>query len=85
VNDKKEVAYRAVTVGQQVQTLRVINKGLKGDERVLISGMQRVRPGTVVEVKEQPPPKPPSSLAKSNRHRGTGANGEGDGQEADTP
>jgi RND family efflux transporter MFP subunit len=85
VNDKKEVAYRAVTVGQEIQTLRVINKGLKGDERVLVSGMQRVRPGTTVEVKEQPPPRPPSSLAKSNLPRRAGAQGEGDGQEADTP
>jgi RND family efflux transporter MFP subunit len=83
VNEKKEVAYRAVTVGQEIQTLRVINKGLKGDERVLVSGMQRVRPGTTVEIKEQPPPKPPSSLAKSNRR--AGGQGDSDGQAADTP
>jgi RND family efflux transporter MFP subunit len=83
VNDKKEVAYRAVTCGQEIRTLRVINKGLSGNERVLVSGMQRVRPGTPVEVKEQPPPKPPSSLAKSTPPRGAGA--QADGQEADTP
>jgi multidrug efflux system membrane fusion protein len=85
VNDKKEVAYRAVTVAQQIETLRVINKGLNGDEQVLVSGMQRVRPGTPVEVKEQAPPRPPSSLAKSNLPRAAQAKGEGDGQESDTP
>jgi RND family efflux transporter MFP subunit len=85
VSDKNEVAYRAVTVGQEVQTLRVISKGLSGNERVLVSGMQRVRPGTPVEVKEQPPPKPPRSLAKSNRHSPQGVAGEEDPEAADTP
>jgi hypothetical protein len=30
-----------------------------GGERVIVSGMQRVRPSTVVQATLQPPPKPP--------------------------
>jgi RND family efflux transporter MFP subunit len=61
VNDKSEVEYRKVQVGQAIQGLRVIKDGLATGERVVISGMQRVRPGVRVEVQEQAPPPPPES------------------------
>lgn len=64
-NDKGEevdqVEYRLVQLGQAVQGLRVIKEGVKEDERVIISGMQRVRPGSVVEAKMQEAPQPPKS------------------------
>jgi hypothetical protein len=41
-------------VGQAVKGLRVIKEGLKGDERVIVLGQQRVRPGMTVEPKEVP-------------------------------
>jgi RND family efflux transporter MFP subunit len=64
------VAYVPVTLGQSIEGLRVINaakrdkdgkimEGLVGGERVIVSGMQRVRPSTVVQATLQPPPKPP--------------------------
>jgi RND family efflux transporter MFP subunit len=60
-----EVEYRPVTLGQDVQGLRVIKKGLSMGERVIVSGMQRVRQGAEVSSKDQKPPKaPPSPLAK---------------------
>jgi multidrug efflux system membrane fusion protein len=61
VNAKNEVEYRGVAVGQELHGLRVIKKGLAEGERVIVSGMQRVRPGTHVETKTQPPPRPPES------------------------
>jgi RND family efflux transporter MFP subunit len=70
VNDKDEVVYRPVTLGQELKGLRVIKGGVSAGERVIITGMQRVRQGAKVQVKVQPPPKPPGSaltqLLKTN-------------------
>jgi multidrug efflux system membrane fusion protein len=49
VNDKNEVEYRPVKVGQTHEGLRVIEAGLKEGDRVIVSGLQRVRPGVTVE------------------------------------
>jgi multidrug efflux system membrane fusion protein len=59
VDDKNEVVYRPVTPGQEIKGLRVITKGMAMGDRVIISGMQRVRAGSQVQVKMQDPPKPP--------------------------
>jgi RND family efflux transporter MFP subunit len=61
VNDADEVVYRPVTLGQETKGLRVIKEGVSAGDRVIITGMQRVRQGTKVQVKVQPPPKPPGS------------------------
>jgi RND family efflux transporter MFP subunit len=61
VNDQKEVVYRTVTFGQEIQALRVIKDGVAAGEHVIVSGMQRVRSGAVVHTEEQAPPKPPDS------------------------
>ncbi|HEV3263591.1 MAG TPA: efflux RND transporter periplasmic adaptor subunit [Gemmataceae bacterium] len=70
VNKNHEVAYRPVTVGQAIGGLRAIKaaekgkdgkEGLSPGELVIVSGMQRVRPGAQVEYKKQAPPKPPDS------------------------
>lgn len=62
VDDKNVVTYRHVTVGQQeLEGLRVIKDGLAEGDHVVVSGMQRVRPGTQVETKMRPPPSPPES------------------------
>jgi len=68
-NDKGEevdkVEYRSVQLGQALQGLRVIKAGLTEGERVIVAGMQRVRPGVVVQTKmREPPPPPESSLTK---------------------
>jgi RND family efflux transporter MFP subunit len=49
VNDKKVVEYRPVEAGILEQGLRVIHKGLKADDWVIVNGLQRVRPGLTVE------------------------------------
>jgi RND family efflux transporter MFP subunit len=61
VNDKNEVVYRTVKLGQAIHGLRVIKEGVAAGERVIVSGMQKVRPGAQVEVKMEPPPKKPDS------------------------
>jgi len=61
VNDKEEVEYRSVTIGQSIEGLRAIKSGLKEGERLIVSGMQRVRTKLKVQVKVQDPPAPPKS------------------------
>jgi RND family efflux transporter MFP subunit len=48
VNDKNEVAFRPVEVGALHDGLRAITEGLSAGERVIIDGLQRVRPGSIV-------------------------------------
>jgi len=52
VNAKNEVEQTDVTVGLVQDGLRVIEQGLKPDDRVIINGIQRVRPGVAVDPKE---------------------------------
>jgi membrane fusion protein, multidrug efflux system len=54
VNDKNKVEYRRVSVGSLENGLRVIERGISPDDRVIVIGLQRVRPG--VEVSPQPVP-----------------------------
>ncbi|WZP00720.1 efflux RND transporter periplasmic adaptor subunit [Isosphaeraceae bacterium EP7] len=54
VNDKGEVEYRPVKIGLLDQGLRVVSEGLAMGDRVIISGLQRVKPGLKVEAKEAP-------------------------------
>jgi RND family efflux transporter MFP subunit len=48
VNDQNVVEHRPVKVGALVQGMRVIEEGLKGDDRVVVDGIQRARPGAKV-------------------------------------
>ena len=48
VNDKNEVVFRPVQLGALHDGLRAITEGLSAGERVIIDGLQRVRPGSVV-------------------------------------
>jgi multidrug efflux system membrane fusion protein len=43
-----KAAYREVTLGAFVDGLRVVTDGLKPGERIIVSGLQRVRPGSPV-------------------------------------
>lgn len=51
LNDQDEVIYRRVKIGQQVEQNRVIIDGVQPGERVIVSGLQRVRPGAKVSPK----------------------------------
>jgi multidrug efflux system membrane fusion protein len=49
VDDESTVQYRAVTLGPLVDGLRVVRTGLVEGERVVVNGLQRVRPGVKVQ------------------------------------
>jgi len=44
-----------VKVGQRVDSLWVIEEGLKGDEQVVVEGLQRIQDGMTVSAKPAPP------------------------------
>jgi multidrug efflux system membrane fusion protein len=46
-NDNK-AAYREVVLGPSVDGLRIVTAGLKADERIVVNGLQRIRPGSLV-------------------------------------
>jgi RND family efflux transporter MFP subunit len=48
VDAANTVAYRAVKLGPVVEGRRVIRDGLKPGERIVVNGLQRVRPGIIV-------------------------------------
>ena len=48
VDDKNLVSYRRVQVGRLHQGLRAITEGLEVGEKVIVSGLQRARPGIEV-------------------------------------
>ena len=51
VNEKNEVVSRPVRLGALHDGLRAIEDGLKPGERVIVNGLQQVRPGVTVEPK----------------------------------
>jgi membrane fusion protein (multidrug efflux system) len=53
VNKDNKVESRTVEVGQSYQQQWIITKGLKKGERVIYDGLQKVRPGVVVNIKEK--------------------------------
>ncbi len=48
VDETDTVAYREVTLGPSVGRLRVVTSGLEAGERIVVNGLQRVRPGARV-------------------------------------
>jgi RND family efflux transporter MFP subunit len=82
-DDKDVVVYRKVTLGQEINGLRVVKPeadkkdGLEGGERIIVSGMLRVREGDAVHfTDQQPPPPPESTLVKQLASQGSGVRGQ---------
>ncbi len=77
VNDANEVNYRPVKVGRLYDGLRVIEQGLAKGERVVVNGLQRVRPGAKVDPRppEAPVPGAPGKSAPAARLANNGSTG----------
>jgi RND family efflux transporter MFP subunit len=65
VGDDGSAARRNVELGAQRGELRIITAGLEEGERVIVKGLQRVKPGQKVEAEVTQVSLPPSSLPKS--------------------
>lgn len=48
VGTDNKAMYREVTLGASVDGLRVVKDGLKANERIVVNGLQRIRPGSLV-------------------------------------
>ena len=79
VNDKNEAVKKSVTIGKLDSGMREISAGLSAGERVVIEGLQRIRPFQKVDPKTeaelQPPPKgeaAPKKVASRERRGRTG-------------
>jgi multidrug efflux system membrane fusion protein len=49
VGDDSRAVYRPVTLGGAVDGLRIVTEGLKSGDRIVVNGLQRVRPGTLLK------------------------------------
>lgn len=54
VDQKGTAEYRAVTLGPIVDGLRVVRTGLKPGEKIVVDGLQRVRPGAPITAQTVP-------------------------------
>jgi RND family efflux transporter MFP subunit len=54
VGEGDKLEYRAVTTGPMVEGLRVVRAGLKAGERIVVNGLQRVRPGMPIKPRVVP-------------------------------
>jgi multidrug efflux system membrane fusion protein len=48
IGDDNKVAYREIVLGASVEGLRIVTAGLNPGERIVVSGLQRVKPGALV-------------------------------------
>lgn len=64
VGDDGAAERRNVELGSQRGELRIITSGLKSGERVIVKGLQRVKPGQKVEAELTQVALPPSSVPK---------------------
>jgi membrane fusion protein, multidrug efflux system len=53
VDGENTVSYRPVELGGAIDGLRIVDKGLNPGDRVIVSGLQRVRPGAVVDPQDE--------------------------------
>ena len=49
VGPDNKVSYREVSLGSSVNGLRIVSSGLNPGERIVVSGLQRIRPGALVD------------------------------------
>jgi membrane fusion protein (multidrug efflux system) len=63
VDADKKIELRRIQLGQSTATTAVITAGLQEGETVVADGVQKVRPGIVVNPTPFPPPAPPAAAA----------------------
>ncbi|MEG2900378.1 MAG: efflux transporter periplasmic adaptor subunit, partial [Massilia sp.] len=63
VGQDNKVALRTVRTGALVDGFWLVDDGLKAGERVIVSGVQKLRPGTVVRVAAAPAAAAPAAAA----------------------
>jgi RND family efflux transporter MFP subunit len=54
IDAEGKVQYRTVKIGPMIDGLRVVREGLAPEDRVVVAGVQRVRPGILVDAEPVP-------------------------------
>ncbi len=70
VGGDDKVATRRVTLGDLVGTQAVVRDGLDAGERVIVEGIQKVRPGMAVTASEAQPQPAPQGESQSQQSKG---------------
>jgi hypothetical protein len=65
VDDQGVVHDRQVTLGPLYEGLRIVQDGLGRDDRIVVSGVQRARPGLAVDAEERAPKEPRAQTAEA--------------------
>lgn len=58
VNTEDVVEYRSIEVGPRIEGMRVVTRGLRAEDRVVVNGLQRARPGARVSPETAAPAGP---------------------------
>jgi membrane fusion protein (multidrug efflux system) len=81
VEAEDKVALRPLTLDERVGDLYIVTKGLKAGERVIVEGMQKVRPGMQVKIEQKssaeatPAPAPAAQPEKAPAPAGSSKGG----------
>lgn len=54
VDKDNKAIYRSVELGPKLEGLRIVRSGLGKDDRIVVTGLQRVRPGSPVDPQDTP-------------------------------
>jgi multidrug efflux system membrane fusion protein len=68
IDQDNKAVYRSVDLGPKLEGLRIVRSGLHKDDRIVINGLQRVRPGAVVAPQDAPMADP-QTVATLTRQR----------------
>jgi membrane fusion protein (multidrug efflux system) len=79
LTDEDEVAVRSVEVGEQRDGDWLITDGLESGDRVIVSGLQKIRPGQKVRVVDEDEGAEAEGAPADSNAQKQGANGEGSG------
>ncbi|MFZ5959570.1 multidrug efflux RND transporter periplasmic adaptor subunit MexE [Pseudomonas knackmussii] len=67
VGADSKVAYRAIELGPKLEGLRIVRSGLAKGDRIVVNGLQRVRPGAQVEAQGVPMASPDTLAALASQ------------------
>lgn len=73
VGEDNRAVYRPVALGGSVDGLRIVTSGLKSGDRIVVNGLQRVRPGALLkmEVAEMGARNTQQAANEDNKHIAT--------------
>ncbi|MFJ3484971.1 multidrug efflux RND transporter periplasmic adaptor subunit MexE [Pseudomonas sp. NPDC090202] len=54
VDKDNKATYRNVDLGPKLEGLRIVRSGLQKDDRIVVNGLQRVRPGSPIDPQDTP-------------------------------